>query len=92
MVRRLTLDQEIAGLTPATPAIKHGVDMDKFKEVIEDLKEQLNKITYSGGDLSDVGNEIGLVIGKHLKNEIGYEKESFISGFNHGLSLIDGTH
>jgi hypothetical protein len=66
--------------------------MDKFEKVIEDLKEQLSKITYNGGDLSDVGNEIGLVIGKHLKEESGYEKEDFISGLNHGLSLIDGTH
>lgn len=39
--------------------------MNNFEKVIEDLKEQLNKITYNG-ELSDVGNEIGLVIGKHL--------------------------
>lgn len=67
--------------------------MNNFEKVIEELKEQLNKITYKEGDLSDVGNEIGLVIGKHLKeDEIGYEKESFIGGIDHGLSLIDGTH
>ncbi len=68
------------------------MDKWKFKEVIKDLKEQLNKINYSGGDLSDVGNEIGLVIGKYLKEELGYEKEDFIGGLNHGFSLIDGTH
>ena len=66
--------------------------MNSFEKVIKDLKEQLDKITYNGGDLSDVGNEIGLVIGKHLKDEMGYEKESFIGGFDHGLSLVDGTH
>lgn len=66
--------------------------MNSFEKIIEELKEHLNKISYSGGDLSDVGNEIGLVIGKYLKDETGYEKEDFIGGFNHGLSLIDGTH
>ena len=63
----------------------------KFEKVIEELKDQLNKIVYNDGDLSDVGNEIGLVIGKHLKDEMGYEKESFIGGLEHGFSLIDGT-
>ena len=38
------------------------------------------------GDLSDLGNEIGIVIGNEKNiNE-------FISGLKHGISLSNGTH
>ena len=42
------------------------------------------------GDLSDIGNEIGIIIGEYLdeKNTV----EDFISGLRHGISLVDGTH
>ena len=45
------------------------------------------------GDLSDLGNDIGLSIGKYINNDkLGYEKEDLISGINHGISIIDGSH
>ena len=55
-----------------------------------DLVETLLKMktTY---DLSDIGNEIGIVIGKYINKEIG-DKNDFINGVKHGISLIDGTH
>lgn len=45
------------------------------------------------GDLSDLGNDIGLNIGEYInKNKIGYEKDDLISGIHHGVSIIDGSH
>lgn len=45
------------------------------------------------GDLSDLGNEIGMKVSDYINHgELGYEKEDFISGFKHGLSVADGTH
>ena len=67
--------------------------MNNFKEVLKDLTNHLNEVPYNYGDLSDIGNEIGLVIGKHIKDEIiGFDKESFFMGLNHGFSITDGTH
>jgi hypothetical protein len=49
------------------------------------------------GDLSGIGNEIGELFGS-LINDIypngldQFEKQDFISGFEHGWSLTDGTH
>lgn len=43
------------------------------------------------GDFSDLGNEIGIVVGSLLKmgdDEI----NDFITGFKHGVSLTNGTH
>jgi hypothetical protein len=41
-------------------------------------------------DISDVGNEIGISIGKYIKNE--EDKRDFVEGIYHGISLIDGTY
>jgi hypothetical protein len=66
--------------------------MKKFQKIIEEIIEQLNKADYDG-DLSDIGNEIGIVVGKYInEKEPGYEKNFFIHGVKHGISLSDGTH
>ena len=44
------------------------------------------------GDLSDLGNEIGIVIGQYTSDEMGYEKDDFVAGINHGISISEGTH
>lgn len=45
------------------------------------------------GDLSDLGNDIGINIGDYITDEkLGYEKCDLIAGINHGISLIDGSH
>ena len=53
-------------------------------------------MSYKVGDIDDIGNEIGIAIGKYtmLENaeEIGTIKSLFICGLDHGISLIDGTH
>ena len=66
--------------------------MTKFNQVKEKIINQLNSIEYDG-DLSDIGNEIGIAIGEFVsKDEMGYETEDLIRGVKHGISLIDGTH
>jgi hypothetical protein len=61
-----------------------------FKEIIEGLIQSLESIQYSNGDISDVGNEIGIAIGEHLSTE--QDLNDFISGLKHGISLKNGTH
>lgn len=48
-------------------------------------------INYTG-DLSDCGNEIGIIIGERYKNMTEDETQDFISGIKHGISLTNGTH
>jgi len=48
--------------------------------------------TFVRGDISDLGNEIGIILGKYTSDEIGYELDSFIHGIKHGVSLTKGTH
>jgi hypothetical protein len=64
-------------------------------DIVQDIIDHLDhghdlKI---GCDLSDVGNNIGVAIGKYVnEDKLGYEIESLIAGIKHGISLIDGTH
>lgn len=63
--------------------------MEKFNIARVEIIQQLDKINYHG-DLSDLGNEIGIVIAKYLDEET--TVEDFIHGLKHGISLTDGTH
>ena len=61
--------------------------IDKIKnELIDSI---INDRAY---DLSDIGNIIGIVVGKYLQKKSGFEKDDFLNGINHGFSLADGTH
>lgn len=70
--------------------------MTDFEQIKIDIINQLSSMTYKVGDIDDIGNEIGIAIGKYtmLKNaeEIGTSKSLFICGLEHGISLMDGTH
>lgn len=70
--------------------------MTKFEQIKKDIMLQLAKVNYSSGDLTDIGNEIGVAIGKYTMEENAennaLDTESFICGLKHGISLIDGTH
>lgn len=72
--------------------------MDQYEKVLEELIRRLldiqkNTKGNNENDLSDMGNEIGSILGKYINNEeIGFDKESFIMGLDHGISLADGTH
>jgi hypothetical protein len=63
--------------------------MENFDEVVQEIMVQLASIDYEG-DLSDIGNEIGIVIAKYFDKE--NTVNDFISGIKHGVSLTDGTH
>jgi len=40
--------------------------------------------------LSDVGNEIGIVLGRYIDKEQDFK--DFIQGLRHGISLTNGEH
>lgn len=54
----------------------------------EDIIEQLTSMRYQHFDESDIGNEVGIVLGKLTPDEI----DNFMSGLRHGISLSNGTH
>ena len=66
-------------------------NMKKFKEICTELEERFSNISYENGDISDVGNEVGIIIAKYFSDDFG-DKNDFINGMNHGVSLTDGTH
>jgi hypothetical protein len=67
--------------------------VENIKHITEELSTVLQNLHYQSGDMSDIGNEIGIVIAKYFnKNKLGFELEDFIAGLKHGISLTDGTH
>jgi len=66
---------------------------DNLRRELVEVIQMWNTIENRQEDLSDLGNEIGIVVGKYFKKKkMGYQKSSFVSGLNHGFSLADGTH
>jgi hypothetical protein len=74
---------------------------DEHTELILDIVKELTSLDYNSiniegigtiySDIGDVGNSIGVVVGKHLKKH-NIDKHDFLNGIRHGISLIDGTH
>lgn len=65
---------------------------EKTQAFTEKLIEKLNSI-HEGADFSDIGNTIGILVAENATDEmLGFEIEDFESGFNHGVSIVDGTH
>jgi hypothetical protein len=60
-----------------------------MNELRDAIVSQLNNIQYPSYDESDLGNEIGIVLGMSLNQEL---IETFIMGLKHGISLSHGTH
>lgn len=66
---------------------------NKFKKISTELSDRLSNLPYQNGDLSDIGNEIGIIIAKYFNDkELGYDLGGFIHGVKHGVSITDGTH
>ena len=63
--------------------------MENFIKIREEIISQLAGIKYSG-DLSDLGNEIGIVIARYFDKD--NKAADFIQGLKHGISLTDGSH
>ena len=64
--------------------------MTEFEKIMDKLSISLGNVSYRNGDISDVGNEIGVTIGEYLSTE--EELNDFIYGLKHGISLKNGTH
>ena len=64
-------------------------NMEDFKKILKEISENINNVTYEYGDYSDIGNEIGYVLGKTITDE---QFDDFITGLKHGISLSNGTH
>lgn len=59
---------------------------------IDALIRELQSL-HKTADLSDLGNILGMFVYLHVDHtKLGYTPSDFSSGFNHGRSLIDGTH
>jgi len=63
----------------------------KLNYIANTLKEAANRMEYIG-DISDLGNEIGVTVGHAYKNMTEENINDFIFGFRHGVSLTNGTH
>lgn len=65
------------------------IDLEKQKQKADRILQGL--YCYLSGvnviDIGDIGNEIGLFIGKNVNKKIGFTKEDFMSGLNHGFNL-----
>ena len=66
---------------------------NKLRKELVEIIQTWNAIENRQEDLGDLGNNIGIVVGKYFKKKKwGYQKDSFLHGLNHGFSLADGTH
>jgi 2-keto-4-pentenoate hydratase/2-oxohepta-3-ene-1,7-dioic acid hydratase in catechol pathway len=63
-----------------------------FQRTLKLITSKLDNVPYNNGDISDIGNEIGIAVGSILENISEEEINNFISGFRHGVSLTNGTH
>jgi len=80
-----------AGTMTAAAWIESG-ETTEFEDIRASIITQLGNIKYKSGDLSDMGNEIGIAIGKYTMGDNALDVDDFIAGLRHGVSLIDGTH
>lgn len=64
--------------------------MSNFTHILNQIKEHVEKVPYDNGDLSDIGNELGIVLGRYIETE--EEFKDFVTGLRHGISLTNGTH
>jgi len=64
--------------------------MSEFTHILTQLCEHLRKVSYENGDISDIGNEIGVVLGRYVDKEQDFK--DFIQGLRHGISLTNGEH
>ena len=71
--------------------INREFNKTKLNYIANTLKESVNRMEYIG-DISDLGNEIGITVGNAYENTTEENINDFIFGFRHGVSLTNGTH
>ena len=67
--------------------MKTLADLQKLELFKQEIIDVLVDFRYKG-DISDIGNEIGIVIGKYTEDDV----KDFKFGLEHGISLSNGTH
>ncbi|MFA5587013.1 MAG: hypothetical protein WDA02_10925 [Saccharofermentanales bacterium] len=65
--------------------------MKPLDEIKKELVDFINENNIDV-DFTDLGNTIGIIIGKYINDKMGFDKDSFIQGVKHGISLSDGNH
>ena len=60
------------------------------EKIMDNLISRLQDVGYPSYDISDIGNEIGIIIAEQDLEDM--TTQDFISGIKHGISLVDGTH
>jgi len=73
-------------------AYEHSNREIDIRKTMSYICVKLLEVTYNNGDISDIGNEVGVAVGETLKNLSESEVNQFIYGFRHGVSLTNGTH
>lgn len=63
-----------------------------YPEISETISKRLSGISYPNGDISDLGNELGIALGSHFVNLSEIEISMLVSGLRHGISLTNETH
>ena len=61
-----------------------------FKSILKEMEERRETLNYIG-DISDLGNEIGIAIGKQYPKMTDIEVNELILGLRHGISLNNIT-
>lgn len=64
--------------------------MSEFTHILNQIKEHVEKVQYENGDLSDIGNELGVVLGRYIETE--EEFKDLVTGLRHGISSINGIY
>jgi hypothetical protein len=60
-------------------------------QILKEFELHKSDIDYVG-DISDLGNEVGFIVGRVFNKMTDSEINDFIIGFSHGVSLTNGTH
>lgn len=93
-LNRLSDAFEKLHLKPESEDDMNGYELPySLKYCVTLIARELNErsIWYEG-DVSDLGNEIGYVVGNVLKDMTETEMNDFVHGIRHGISLTNGTH
>jgi len=67
------------------------INADTIRRLSVILAERVGTLSYTG-DMSDLGNEIGIAVGTMLPGITEDETWDLIAGVRHGLSLTNNTH
>jgi hypothetical protein len=71
----------------------NNLDMKKsLGEIGKTVIERSVEIKYKYADISDLGNELGVIVGNFIKDMTESQTKDFIHGIRHGISLTNGTH